>query len=100
MVDVTASSAHSSGCRPPALARQADPGLERLLATVLNERGAMTAELRVRPPSAVGQIAARQRLLSSLEAYTAALATRGLSAPPKLRDELALQRRLAGHYTS
>jgi len=39
-------------------------------------------------------------LLSSLEAYTAALATRGLSAPPKLRDELALQRRLAGHYTS
>lgn len=78
-----------------AVARQADPGLDRLLAVVLTERRAMAAELRVRPPRADRQMDVRGRLLASLEAYTAALASRGLGPPPKLRDELALQRGLA-----
>ena len=80
-----------------AVARQADAGLERLLAVLLRERCAMAAELRVQPCNSARQVIAQERLLSALEAYTTALELRGLSAPPKLRDELALQRGLASH---
>jgi hypothetical protein len=55
----------------------------------------MRAELASRPPDGRRQEIARERLLESLEAYASALAARGLSAPPNLRDELALQRNLA-----
>ena len=77
-------------------ARQADTGLDRLLAVVLTARSNMRAELASRPSDARRQEIARERLLESLEAYTSGLAARGLSAPPVLRDELALQRNLAG----
>ena len=76
-------------------ARQADVGLDRLLTTLLTARSDMRAELAVRPPDTRRQEAARERLLSSLEAYASGLADRGLSAPPNLRDELSLQRNLA-----
>lgn len=76
-------------------ARQADAGLDRLLTTLLTARGEMQTELRSHPPDTKRQIGARTHLLRSLEAYTAALAVRGLPAPPALRDELALQRNLA-----
>jgi hypothetical protein len=75
-------------------ARQADTGLDALLAVVLSARGAMRAELQSKPPDRNRQTSARRQLLRSLEAYTAALTTRGLCAPPRLRDELALQRAL------
>jgi len=55
----------------------------------------MRAELASRPPDAHRQELARASLLACLEAYASALAARGLSAPPNLRDELALQRNLA-----
>ena len=55
----------------------------------------MRVELATRPPDTRRQELARGCLLESLEAYTTALADRGLSAPPNLRDELALQRNLA-----
>jgi hypothetical protein len=77
-------------------ARQADTGLDRLLSGLLNARREMQGELRRRPPDGKRQTAARRRLLESLEAYTAAIVRRGLPAPPALRDELALQRNLAG----
>jgi len=76
-------------------ARQADAGLDRLLGLLVAARSDMRGELARRPPDAHGQAVARRRLLESLEAYTSALALRGLSAPPNLRDELALQRNLA-----
>jgi hypothetical protein len=79
---------------PVVLARQADADLDRLLATVLKERCAMHAELRL-PTNAPGQRFAQGRLLAALEMYASALLVRGLFAPPKLRDELALQRGLA-----
>jgi hypothetical protein len=79
----------------PGCARQADPSLDRLLSVVLDARTAMQAELRVQPPNKQGQRTACRQLLEALEAYTAALSARGLSAPPTLRDELALQRGLA-----
>ena len=78
-------------------ARQADGGLDRLLTSLLSARNDMRAELAVRPPDTRRQQLTRQRLLKSLEAYAAGLAARGLSAPPNLRDELSLQRNLAGH---
>src|SRR5207302_9745314 len=78
-------------------ARQADVVLDRLLTSLLAARTDMRAELRIRPPDTRRQEVTRERLLGSLEAYTAALAARGLSAPPSLRDELALQRNLAQH---
>lgn len=77
-------------------ARQADPGLDRLLAVVLTARSDMRAELASRPADARRQEIARGRLLESLEAYTSGLTARGLSPPPALRDELALQRNLVG----
>ena len=77
-------------------ARQADEGLDRLLTTLLTARSDMRAELAVRPPDTRRQEAVRERLLASLEAYASGLAERGLSAPPNLRDELSLQRNLAG----
>lgn len=75
-------------------ARQADSGLDRLLTAVLTARGAMRIELERRPPVAPRQAVVQHQLLDSLEAYTTALTARGLSAPPSLRDELALQRSL------
>ena len=77
-------------------ARQADAGLDRLLGELLNARSNMRDELAARPPDAFRQGQARAELLASLEAYASGLAARGLSAPPNLRDELALQRNLAG----
>jgi hypothetical protein len=77
-------------------AKQADGGLDGLLTALLTAREAMRAELRRRPPDGKGQTSARGDLLQSLEAYTQALSARGLSAPPRLRDELALQRSLLG----
>jgi hypothetical protein len=79
---------------PVVLARQADADLDQLLATVLKERCAMHAQLRL-PIKPEDQRLARGRLLAALEMYASALSRRGLLAPPKLRDELALQRALA-----
>ena len=76
-------------------ARQADPGLDRLLTVLLTARSDMRAELAARPPDVGRQDIARKQLLRSLEAYASGLTARGLSAPPNLRDELALQRNLA-----
>lgn len=63
--------------------------------TLVQARFGMQAELRIRPIDPQRQSAVRARLLTALEEYAAALAVRGLSAPPRLRDELALQRNLA-----
>jgi hypothetical protein len=76
-------------------ARQADGGLDALLPVLLMARDAMRAALRANPADRNRQILARRQLLRSLEAYTAALTARGLCAPPRLRDELALQRGLS-----
>jgi len=84
-----------AGARPSTCARQADAGLDRLLSLLLAARSNMRAELASRPPDAHRQEIARAGLLESLEGYASALAARGLSAPPNLRDELALQRNLA-----
>ena len=75
--------------------RQADMGLDWLLAVLLTARREMQAELASQPSDFRRQEIARKELLKSLEAYTSGLAARGLSAPPGLRDELALQRNLA-----
>jgi hypothetical protein len=75
-------------------AKQADAVLDALLTVLLTAREAMRAELRRKPPDGKRQTSARRHLLRSLEAYTQALSARGLSAPPRLRDELALQRGL------
>jgi hypothetical protein len=72
--------------------RQADAGLDALLSVALAARGAMRTEPQSKPSGGTRQTSARRQLLLSLEAYTAALTTRGLCAPPRLRDELALQR--------
>ena len=80
-------------------ARQADAGLDRLLAGVLTARSNMRVELSDRSSGARRQKIVRARLLESLEAYVSGLAARGLSAPPALRDELALQQNLAGRVT-
>lgn len=77
-------------------AKQADAGLDALLTGLLTARDTMRAELRCRPADRKRQTSARRQLLRSLEAYTDALTARGLSAPPPLRDELALQRSLQG----
>lgn len=94
MSTLSAGSDYLRTARRPLCARQADSGLDALLAVVLSARVAMGAELRSRPPDRDRQTSARRQLLGSLEAYTAALSKRGLSAPPRLRDELALQRAL------
>ena len=76
-------------------ARQMDAALDRLLAVLLRARGDMREALAIRPSDARRQEIAREQLLASLEAYASGLTARGLSAPPALRDELALQRNLA-----
>jgi hypothetical protein len=76
-------------------ARQADGGLDALLTGLLTARDAMRTALRTNPADRNRQTSARRQLLRSLEAYTAALTARGLCAPPRLRDELALQRGLS-----
>ena len=78
------------------IARQADPILDELLANVLSGRREMNAERHLTPHKE-RRSAVQLRLLAALESYTAALSARGLVSPPKLRDELALQRRLAVH---
>jgi hypothetical protein len=77
-------------------AKQADAGLDAMLAVLLTAREAMRAELQCRPADRKRQTSARRQLLRALEAYTDALIARGLCAPPLLRDELALQRSLRG----
>jgi hypothetical protein len=77
-------------------ARQADAGLDRLLTQLLAARSEMRAELHRRPPAMPRQLLVRRQLLDALEAYASGLTARGLSAPPNLRDELALQRSLDG----
>ena len=77
-----------------ACAKQADAGLDTLLTNLLTARDGMRAALRSIPADRKCQASARRQLLRSLEAYTDALTARGLSAPPPLRDELALQRGL------
>jgi L-lactate utilization protein LutB len=95
-------STHSTGARLPEIAerqscaKQADATLEALLTGLLTARENMRAELRHRPADRKRVTSARRQLLRSLEAYTDALTARGLSAPPPLRDELALQRGLLG----
>jgi len=76
-------------------ARQADGSLDALLTVLLTARDAMRTALRANPPDRNRQTSARRQLLRSLEAYTAALTARGLCAPPRLRDELTLQRGLS-----
>jgi hypothetical protein len=73
---------------------QADADLHRLLAVVAEGRRAMHAELRL-PMKLQRRAAVQGLLLAALESYTSALAARGLVVPPRLRDELALQRCLA-----
>ena len=80
--------------RPSADARHMN-ALDRLLAALLTARRDMREALAIRPSDARRQEIAREQLLASLEAYAAGLTARGLSAPPALRDELALQRNLA-----
>lgn len=79
----------------PVTAAQATPELHRLLATLVGERAAMKRALSVRACTAADQKRARQALLVSLEAYVLGLAKRNLPVPPRLRDELFLQRQLA-----
>lgn len=74
--------------------KQADAGLDSLLTALLNARTAMKAELSSWPPATQRQVTVRHDLLAALEAYTTGLLARGLSPPPSLRDELALQRNL------
>jgi hypothetical protein len=80
---------------PVAAIPQATPELQRLLATLVGERAAMKRALSVRPCNAADQKQARQALLISLEAYALGLSKRHLPVPPRLRDELFLQRQLA-----
>ena len=81
--------------RPSVEARQMDAALDRLLAVLLTARSDMRSALSSRPSDTRRQSMARERLLAALEAYASGLTARGLSAPPALRDELALQRNLA-----
>jgi len=55
----------------------------------------MKRTLSVRPCTAADQKRARQALLASLEGYALGLSKRNLPLPPRLRDELFLQRQLA-----
>ena len=99
-MDVVPSRLSSDGDpRRLACAKQANVDLDRLLAVLFRARSDMRTELASRPPDARRLLAARGRLLESLEAYTSGLAARNLSPPPKLRDELALQRNLASQMT-
>ena len=76
------------------IARQADVGLDRLLATLIRDRLAWQSE-RQPPINRQHRSLVHKRLLTALESYTSALSARGLAAPPKLRDELELHRKLA-----
>lgn len=75
--------------------RQASHELQALLATLDLDRTAMKQALSNRPSNVTGQAAARRALLASLEAYATGLARCNLPVPPRLRDELSLQRGLA-----
>ena len=75
--------------------RQADARLGYVLDALVCERAAMRQSLGARPSDAKHQAAARGNLLKALEAYVDALGRRHLPVPPRLRDELSLQRQLA-----
>jgi hypothetical protein len=79
---------------PASRARQAAPALDALLAALDVQRLEMRQALNAPRSDARRQMFARRRLLDSLEAYTAALGRRNLPVPPRLRDELSLQRSL------
>jgi len=84
--------------RPPSPepVRQADAGLGFLLDALVCERAAMRRTLGTRPSDARHQAEGRRTLLKALEAYVDGLGRRQLPVPPRLRDELSLQRQLAG----
>jgi hypothetical protein len=82
-----------AGFAPPVVAKQADATLDRLLEAVFKARCAMRVELRL-SCKRQRQMLVQRRLLTALEMYASALSARGLLAPPKLRDELTLQRGL------
>ena len=75
--------------------RQADAGLGYILDALICQRAAMKEALGARPSDVKQQSDARRNLLRALEAYVEALAKRHLPVPPRLRDELSLQRQLA-----
>ena len=77
--------------------RQASPELHALLATLDAERAAMKRALGIHPANVPDLQAGRRALLRSLEAYVAALGKSNLPVPPRLRDELSLQRGLAAN---
>jgi hypothetical protein len=79
----------------PQPVRQADAGLGHILEALVCERAAMTQALGARPSDAKQQADGRRKLLKALEAYVDALGRRHLPVPPRLRDELSLQRQLA-----
>jgi hypothetical protein len=79
----------------PQPVRQADARLGHILAELVCGRAAMTQVLRARPSDAKQQADVRRKLLKALEAYADALGKRHLPVPPRLRDELSLQRQLA-----
>ena len=83
------------GAGPADDTRQMGVTPERLLTVLLVARKDMREALAIRPPDVRRQELARAQLLAALEAYASGLTARGLSAPPALRDELALQRSLA-----
>jgi hypothetical protein len=79
---------------PAHRARQADPGLDSLLTVLDCARAGMEQALGAHPADAKHVMQVRRGLLESLEAYAAALGKRNLPVPPRLRDELSLQREL------
>ena len=79
----------------PQPVRQADARLGHSLEALVCGRAAMTQALGAPPSDAKHQAGARRNLLKALEAYVDALGKRHLPVPPRLRDELSLQRQLA-----
>ena len=67
-----------------------DVSLTFLLAELLSARAALAQELS--QPRNGSPVDGRVTLLACLEAYTAALTARQLPIPPRLRDDLRLQR--------
>jgi len=67
-----------------------DASLSFLLAELLSARAALAVELS--QPRNGSPVGGRFTLLACLEAYTAALTARRLPIPPRLRDDLRLQR--------
>ena len=76
---------------PPGSVRPATPSLEVLMANIRAAREEVRV-LRVAPVAHDRLLAARRALLGAMEAYADALVQRRLPIPPRLRDELRLQR--------